>query len=349
MKKWQLLIAITAFVFCFVLAGKAGQAATTLDWSGNIDVNLTQKDPNGSSTSGLALDEATLNLGAKVNENVAGTLVIKYEDGADIFLDEGYLTLSKLGNMPLNLIAGKRVQPLGVFESHLINDPFTLDHYEINTSGATLTYTPENMMGLEVGLTAYSNDGLFTSSTEMDPNITMTDEKDPDDLDDDEDYRAPNPEYKTYEDDLGNFILHATIAPIEMIKGTIYYASEQGDNDTGGLSVTGSIQNLTLDAEYISALKRADNDNDGKDDGKESAFFVAAAYQVIPTFSVAARYDAYDDDNDKDDPGVIESRLGLGFGYEIFENASFNAEYNIQTPEDGDDINELILQVSLEY
>lgn len=52
-------------------------------------------------------------------------------------VDEGHLDLRRDG-FPLYLVLGKRTQPFGAFENHLVNDPLTQGAYEVNRVGVTL-------------------------------------------------------------------------------------------------------------------------------------------------------------------------------------------------------------------
>ena len=130
-------ICIIILLFCLAFFPQTQQA--NIDWGGCIDFDLTgtsQKDSD--STSDLVLDAVELSLASEVNANVSVEAIIKYETGEGVFLDEGFCTLNKIGNLPVSVKAGQYVLPFGVFESHLINDPITQDNYEINTAGVTI-------------------------------------------------------------------------------------------------------------------------------------------------------------------------------------------------------------------
>ena len=102
------------------------------------------------------LDIGTVELGVEIafHEYVTGTVIIKGEnlDADDnTFWDEATITIQKEG-FPLYFIGGRRAQPFGVFESHLINDPITQDLYEICETGATLGFVP-GILGLDLSAT----------------------------------------------------------------------------------------------------------------------------------------------------------------------------------------------------
>ncbi|MGA1874080.1 MAG: hypothetical protein ACMUIA_00565 [bacterium] len=310
-KRWFILIALVISVI-FMCHANSGKAAT-LEWSGEVKVNLgvTDRGDDGGSSSGIMLDEVVLNLEADVVENVNATAVIKYEE-EELFLDEGYLTLTQFVNQPMKLLAGKRVLPFGVFNSHLITDPLTQDKYEINAPGLTLAFSQEALQGLEFSLSVYS-----------DPNG---------------------------DDDLGDFILNVTMAPTDLVNFSVYFDSAQGvdRNNTAGVSLGVVVENLTVDFEYITALER-------DADAKETAFSLAGAYQLLPTFEVALRYEGYDDDTGVDEKfneetlEGLESRLSAGINYELYEHTNLGAEFRMSSYELTDDTNEWGVQLSVEF
>jgi hypothetical protein len=322
MKEGNRLFILTAIIISVVFMCHAGSLqAANLEWSGEVNVILYGIDmgDNGGSSSGIVLDEVVLNLGAEVVENVSATAVLKYEEGEDLFLDEGYLSLDQFANQPMTLIAGKRVLPFGVFNSHLISDPLTQDKYEINAPGLTLAFSQEALQGLGFSLSVYS-----------DPNG---------------------------DDDLGDFVLNVCMAPTELFNFSVYFDSAQGAgdrNNTAGVSLGVVVEGLTVDAEYITALER-------DTDFKETAYSIAAAYQLLPVFELALRYEGYDDDtgadevfddpiNPNEDPFAgLESRLSVGANYELYEHTNLGLEYRISSFEVDDDINEWGIQLSVEF
>ena len=319
MKKWNIVCAITVLVFSVIFFCFNGPLqAASLEWSGCIEVDLRGSEQgDADSNSEIVLDTLELVLEAEVNENVSAMAIVKYEGGDDdVFLDEANLTLSKVGGAPLNVTAGKYVLPFGVFESHLISDPLTQDKYEINASGVSLAYAPEEMKGLELSLTVYDE--------------------------------------PVSDDDVTDYILDVSFAQEELVNLSVYYNSVKGAedrNDTMGVSVNAAVQNLTLDLEYITALER-----EGVNPPEESAYSVSAAYQALPALELAARYEGYDDDtvNDNDlfdgDTMVgLETKYSLGASYEVFENAALSAEYRVTSYEVDDDLKEWALRLSVEF
>ncbi len=70
-------------------------------------------------------------------------------------VDELHVDLAR-NSFPLYFVFGKRAQPFGVFENHLISDPITLDAHETKKVGATVGYT--GPIEMDLSLTAYKGD-----------------------------------------------------------------------------------------------------------------------------------------------------------------------------------------------
>lgn len=99
------------------------------------------------------VDLATVELGvdARIIDHVDGHVLFKYEDD-DLFVDEGYITLSGGDALPAYLIAGRQYIPFGYFDSHFVTDPNTLILGETNEGAAVAGYRlGGEMIDLSVG------------------------------------------------------------------------------------------------------------------------------------------------------------------------------------------------------
>ncbi|MDA3834194.1 MAG: LbtU family siderophore porin [Spirochaetales bacterium] len=295
-----------------------GKLSENIKFSGTIELDYSYADPrdiadpNSDSTS--ELDIGTVELGAEVkfHEWVTGNFLLKGEsldsDNDRIFCDEATIAIKKEG-FPLYFVGGKRAQPFGVFETHLINDPITQDCYEVVKAGATIGFTP-GLWGLDISATVYRGEALADKLSESGYGWA----RDPD----------PNPDPT---DDVNSYIFNITLAPIEGLNLSAYFDSEpgQGDrNETAGGSVEYKVGIFTFDAEYIKALNREKHAADNKE-YKESAWFGAIACQVIDPLEIAARHEAFDDDITGDQDGHLENRYSIGANYKLFEKENFAA------------------------
>lgn len=294
-----------------------GELREKVTFSGAVELDYSYTDPkditdqNSDSTSDL--DVGTVELGAEVrfHEWVTGNFILKGEnldDNDRVFWDEVTITIQKEG-FPLYFVGGKRAQPFGVFNSHLISDPITQDCYEVARSGATVGFT-HDFLELDISATVYKGEVLADKLTEAgygwgrDPN--------------------PNPDPT---DDVTSYILNISMAPAEGLNMSAYFDSEPGQggrNETAGAAIEYAIGPVTFDVEYIAALNRERNATANKE-YRESAWFGAIAFQVADPLEIAARYEVFEDDIDGDQDGHLENRYLIGANYTLFKKDNFSA------------------------
>ena len=299
-----------------------GELREKVTFSGAIELDYYYRDPkditdrNSDSTSDL--DVGTVELGAEVrfHEWVTGNFILKGEnldDNDRVFWDEVAITIQKEG-FPLYFVGGKRAQPFGVFNSHLISDPVTQDCYEVVKSGATVGFT-HDFLRLDISATVYKGETLADKVSE----VGYGWERDP----------SPNPDPT---DDVTSYILNISMAPAEGLNMSAYFDSEPGQggrNETAGGSIEYKIGPFTFDAEYITALNREINATSNRE-YRESAWFGAIAFQVADPLEIAARYEAFEDGIDGDQDGHLENRYLIGANYTLFAKDNFSATLMIE-------------------
>mgnify|MGYP000235864943 CR=1 FL=1 len=103
-----------------------------LQFSGVVEVEAAHQkveydDPEQENTKENDVDLATVELAvdARIIDHVDGHVLFKYEDD-EVFVDEGFITLSGTEAFPGYLIAGRQYIPFGYFDSHFVSDPTTL-------------------------------------------------------------------------------------------------------------------------------------------------------------------------------------------------------------------------------
>ena len=330
------------------LLGKVGENIT---FSGAIELDYTYTNPRdpgdrkSDSTSDLDIGTAEIGVEVKFHEWVTGNFILKGEslDEDDrVFWDEATIAIQKEG-FPLYFVGGKRGQPFGVFNSHLISDPITKDCYEVAKSGATIGFTPD-FLGLDISATVYKGEVLADKLSEAGYGWA----RDPD----------PNPDPT---DDVDSYIFNVSLAPIEGLSLSTYFDSEPGQgsrNETAGGTIEYQIGIFTFDAEYIAALKREKNATANKE-YKESAWFGAIACQVIDPLEIAVRYEAFDDDITGDQDGNLENAYSVGANYTLFEKDDFTTtlmlEYRRSNYENeagvtvDDSVDEFFARVAFEF
>jgi hypothetical protein len=214
-----------------------------------------------------------VSIDAKLNENVSGNVLLR-PDTPDEILDEVTITLENFSPAPISVTAGKTVMPFGVFETHLISDPWTKENelicWEINTVGVIGSYA--HKMG-EVAVALYDSSDLEDpSALAVQLSIMPTDGV------------TLGASFMSYYED-GE-------------KEAFEYA------DLSGM-VKVALGKVTIDGEYSGATKREE------DMPRPSACSVGLAFHVSKPLELAVRYDGLSDDNEN--TISPESRIGAGF------------------------------------
>jgi hypothetical protein len=170
---------VTAMFLSLILAARAGAHETEgevpeelPEWAKRIHLTgiiegdfiwAEHGDPaeeGSDSTSDLFISTVELGAAADFTDWIRGNLLFLAEDlgsgdETDVTVDEATLTLLGEG-FPFYLTFGKRVQPFGVFENHLVADPMTQDAYETNRVGLTVGYA--GPMGIDISATVYKGE-----------------------------------------------------------------------------------------------------------------------------------------------------------------------------------------------
>ncbi len=290
------------------------------------------------STSDLLI--STVEIGTEVDftDWIKGSLVFLAEDigtenETDITVDEAVMTLHGKG-FPVYLIFGKRAQPFGVFENHLISDPLTQDAYETSRVGVTAGISGPRALDLSV--TIYKGEemmnhlfesGLFNGDPDT-GGISRSGEE-PDDAD--------------------SYIISLSLSPIEKHL-TLFgaYISEPGKrerNETlnaGFNFILPVLENLRIDAEYMKALNREKYDGAGKE-YREGVLSLTAAYEFVlrkreiiggalfaerkahivsEPLEISVRYEHFDDDGMTDELGMwtVYNRCSAGARYAFYND-----------------------------
>lgn len=267
-------------------------------------------DEDSGSSSDFFMSTAELALRVFFNDWSKSKVVVAAEDvgkqGGDgkIRLDEAIVTLAS-ERVPLYFIGGKTVMPFGVFEDHLIEGTLTEDLYEIDEWGAIVGFTPD-VYGLNISFSVYEDPQIIKNLNDFETHA----------------YRSGRRKDNKWR----SFIASVSLEPVEdTLILSAYYDSEPGDgsrNQSVGGALTLNYWKFTLDAEYITALKREKGDND--EENKESAGVVGLAFDVSDSLELAVRYGFFDDDNPGDQDEVLDYQIVAGFNYDLLEMVDFS-------------------------
>jgi hypothetical protein len=283
--------------------GLAGVLPKSFHFGGLIEVEAMadDNDKDGDS-SDITLATVELGLDVDINEYVKGHILMLWEEDATdpIAMDEGTIIFgSPYG---LTLTVGKMYVPFGVFSSHFISDPLTLELGETNESAVLVTYAKS---------IAEFSVGVFNGSADQSSESTIDD-----------------------------WVASLTVTPAEGVTIGASYISDISDTDADltGLSrirhrtpgvggfVTVTYGKFNLIGEYIGATKRfhvLDLDADGSGSGdKPRTYNLELAYQLNERTELAARYEGNDDM-----PGFVQWQYGGVVSYALYENVTIAAEF----------------------
>lgn len=281
-----------------------------------VEAGSVSDDLNGDG-SGIELATVELGLDAKIAESVEGHIIFLYEEGEDFTVDEGTITLTS--PYGLTVTAGNMYIPFGMFNSHFISDPQTLELGETNESAILIAYGSD-MFDISIG--AFNGDF---------DDVNVGDAEGADDKVDD-------------------FVVSLTVTPAEGISFGASYISDIADTDAelgeafqnisgevytdvyedvvAGYSafVSASFGSIVIEAEYLAAADEFDPldiDTDGDGNGDQPVTFnVEVAYAVSDALEVAARYEGNEDFFD-----MPEKQYGVALAYGLHENTTLTFEY----------------------
>lgn len=276
---------------------------------------------------------ATFELGVDVDAikyvHAHALLLWEEDDTEPIDLDEGIITLGAEEDFPYFLSVGKMYVPFGVFESHFISDPLTLELGETRRTAV--------LLGMEHDLFSVSL-GAFQGDIRKA----------------DEDSR------------IDNLVVALNGTPIEGLAVGVSYLTDIAESNglvelipdeeveeyVGGVSVYFVFESgpVTLNGEYLGALKKFEDipDSEGKGTDLEGmepkAWNFELAWGFIEDWEVALRYEGSDDF-----PGFPENQGGICVSWGIFPNTSLSAEYLYGKYKNDDKRNLTTAQLAFEF
>ncbi len=283
-------------------------ADTQMSIGGLIEVGY---EKIGDEVGNIEAGDIELNVKARLNEKVSGEIVLRIdklpEAGA---LDKAIITLEKFSQAPFSVTVGKTVMPFGVFDSHLISDPWTKENdlvvWETEAVGLIGGYAYKLV---EVTCALYDSSDLANPGAFAAQSFLMV-----------PDGATLGASYNAYHKDVDNESL------------------EYSDFSIMAKLVVGR---MTVNGEYSGATKRK------KDAPKPTACSIGLAFQATVPLELAARYDSLNDDDE--DSISVESRTGGGFNYTLFEAVTLSAEYGHTREEKGEGKDEFLAKLAIEF
>ena len=305
-------------------AGVGQKITENISIGGLIEVEAGFGEVMDEDESDIALATVEVGLDAEINDKVSGHILLLYEDdGADFTVDEGYITLT--APYGLSLTAGRMYIPFGVFNSHFISDPLTLELGETQEAALLLTYGTE---AFEVSFGVFNGDVRETGD----------------------------------DDEIDDIVASLTVTPSEGITFGVSYISDIYDTDadiTGEAEGTGLVSDIvagysaffsgsfgaiSVEAEYLAAADD-DLDLDGDGSGDEpSTYNLEVAYTVSEALEVAVRIAGSDDLAE-----LPEDLIGVALSYGIYESTTLAFEYQTGEFDNDTDYSMFTAQLAIEF
>jgi len=301
------------------LAGLLGKWADKIHPGACIEVEASYEDYNfhdpskrDTDTSDLVLATVEIGFDVDIAKHVKASLFFLYEeDATDFDVDQGIITIDGADVVPLYVDLGKMYIPFGMFESHFIRDPLTLELGETNESAA-------------VG--GFRNDLLELSVGAFNGDIDETGE----------------------ENHINNYLASAcftlpeTTVPDLNLTAGISWVSNIADSDALQEEATATIKNhiggfntfiiaslldrFFFNAEYLGAIddfKAGELSFDGGKSYRPEAWTIEFAYGVTDSLNLAVCYEGSNDCGDF----LPEKQFGGVVSYDLFKHTSVALEY----------------------
>jgi hypothetical protein len=322
-----------------------GKWAEKITVSGVIEVEAGYEamdfdDPaeDDEKSSDISLATVELAVAMDIVKHVTGYVLFLYEEGEDLIVDEGIISIDGEDVVPLFLNAGKMYVPFGYFASHFISDPLTLELGETRESAVVAGFA-NDMFGLSLG--AFNGD------------INKTDKEN---------------------DHIGNFVANVvftlpedTVSGLGLTAGGSYIsniADSDGLQDVLDEAGTDEIEDYIpgwsaflsvsfldkffFEAEYIAATDKFENDDLGLAPGERfepKAWNLELAYAVIENLEIAIKYEGSSDALNF----IPEKQYGAAVTYGLFENTSLALEYLHGTFENDDERDLITAQLAIVF
>jgi hypothetical protein len=304
-----------------------GKTLEKMEIHGTLEVEASYTDSNfkdpatkDTEESDIVLSTVELGIDLDVHKYVRGHILFLWEEDETepVDLDEAAITLGATEDFPFFLIGGKVYVPFGMFTSHFITDPLTLELGETRESSVLVGFA-NDIFELKAG--AFNGDIQETGKDDKINSFVGCAIA-----------TIPSEWLRGMELSFGLSYTN-NIADSDNLQDLVSTTSGEIDDLVGGLGgwVSVSYGMFTLEMEYIGALDEFKANEFSFDKGKKSkpkVWNVELAVTPMEKLELAARY-----------AGTDGIRLGVADGFLPERQWGAVASYNIWSP----------VTVSLEY
>jgi len=278
--------------------------------SGLLELEGSYNRPRGGEgVSDLALATAQLGVEASLNDHVGGHIILLHEEGEDqdLVVDEAVLSLQgAVAFLPgtFHLDGGRLYLPFGVFNSHLISDPLTLELGETSDTALVASWSLEERLSFKIG--------VFSGDT----NVNGED------------------------DSIDSWVVSLSGSPVDGITVGASWISDLAESDHGlvtdasldtgdvpGISAFFTVTHgiFTVEGEYVTAAKRFDDAlvavGEDLSGGRPRAWNLELAVAPAERWEIALRLEGARDF--LNDP----NRYGAVVSYGLMDHAVIALEY----------------------
>ncbi len=310
------------------LTGLLGKWADKIHPSACIEVEASYQDYNfhdpsvrDTDTSDLVLATVEIGFDVDIAKHVKASLFFLYEEDDTPFdVDQGIITIDGADVVPLYVDLGKMYVPFGMFESHFIRDPLTLELGETNESAAVGGFR-NDWLELSVGAFNGDIDETGESSNHIDNYLASAFFTLPETT-------VPDLNLTAGISWISNIADSDNLQTTPADEGTGVNA-ETIKNHIGGFNtfiIASLLDKYFFNAEYLGAIDDFEAGELSFDGGKSyrpEAWTIEFAYGVTDSLNLAVCYEGSNDCGDF----LPEKQFGGCVSYDLFKDTSVALEY----------------------
>ncbi|MDY6844537.1 MAG: LbtU family siderophore porin [Thermodesulfobacteriota bacterium] len=298
--------------------------------------------------SDITLATVELGIDIDIHEYVKGHILFLWEedDTEPVDIDEGTITLGAAEGIPFYLTAGKLYAPFGMFESHFISDPLTLEIGETRESAAVIGYTNDIV---DISFSLFNGDINNEGRDEVLEHFVVS-----------AIFTPPVHKLEGLQVFCGASYI-SNIADSDTLQEMIYDPNtddtihEVHDYVDGvGIFLCAEYKGSFFNAEYIGALEAFGvGEFGGPDYGpdytlmalKPKTWNVELAHCLTENLKIAGKYEG------SDDLGALfpETQYGIAISHNLFANTVISFEYLYGEFENNDNRNLFTTQLAIEF